>query len=413
MKSLLVDALRRAQGEELEEHAPLPAAEQAADARPAITEPVELNLMQTGALQADSDGVLDGGNESAGTSAETETLPDSPISACTTQMPASMQNARPLSARVGKLAPALCFIAMTASASAYLLINRLAFNGPLDDIGDFANRPRLDIAENGGRDGWRALPASQISVFDRMVLRDAGTAEASKPGIATPVPGSDAVAAVNSKTARAGTESDGGIVTKDVASAEVRDLAFEHVAGGYLAYRDGDYATAAARYRQALLREPNHNDALLGLAAVYQRSGELSLAAGIYQKLLAVDPGNAVAASALLAIRAGQPGSESESDIRHLLQRYPEAHYLHFALGSIQVSHDRWPEARRSFQAASDLKPGDAEYRYNLAVTLERLGETAAARKQYELALRAAENSTRIDRQALAAHIDSLTAEPS
>lgn len=414
MKSLLVDALRRAQGEEPQEDTASRVAEPATGERPPEAETIELNLMQTDAFRRAKVGMEPGSDDTSGPPIEEASPPASFANSAATMGEAkavTVEIRKPLPVRLGVLAPVLCLVAMAASAGGYLMINRLALTSLNDDLGDIASRSRVDVAENGSADSLQALPAGRPNVFDRAVLRDAGSR--STPARAGPVPGSDAVVAINSNPRAAGSEITAAGTTKHVPDGDILDAAFGNVRGGFVAYRAGDYGTAESLYREALVIEPNHQDALLGLAAVYQRTGKDRLALQTYEKLLSVNAGNAVAASAILAMRAAESGSQSESDIKHLLQRYPGADYLHFALGSVYVSKLRWPEARQSFQAASNIKPDDAEYRYNLAVSLERLGEVAAAREQYKLALAGSDRNVRIDRQALAAHIETLADEQS
>src|SRR5204862_140888 len=59
---------------------------------------------------------------------------------------------------------------------------------------------------------------------------------------------------------------------------------------GYQAFQRNDLAAARDAYQRALAREPTNRDALLGLAAIDVRSGQLNSAEARYLKLLEMDP---------------------------------------------------------------------------------------------------------------------------
>ena len=192
------------------------------------------------------------------------------------------------------------------------------------------------------------------------------------------------------------------------AIADVEDRAYRHVVAAYAHYQAGDHADAEREYRLALSIEPHHRDALLGIAAVYQRSGRLAEAIGAYERVLKTSPGNTVAASALLSIRSSESGWDSESDLKLLLQRFPDADHLHFALGSVFIGERRWAEARQAFISANQLDPTNAAYSYNLAVSCENLGDIECARTYYRAALANAGSESTLDRGAVESHLDRL-----
>ncbi len=414
MKSLLVDALRRAEGTEPQEAEPSDVSTDDGNSD-AKAESVELNLMHTGAFpratSGDVEPTLAKELEALDVPGPSATYPFAKETAVQGSCEPGQPIRKPLFARVAMLTPVLCLLALSAAAAGYLLVNRLSFNSLNEDLTEIAHRPRMDLAAEATDPEWRSLPATHINVFDRNVLRDAALPQASTTAAVSTV-NDDAKAPSDSGVNPLSRETAGSSLVSG-ANAAFHDAAFGKVQEAYAAYRSGDYAKAELLYGQALTIEPNHKDALVGVAAVYQLTGQKTQALDAYRKLLSIDAGNALAASAILTLRSAEQGWESESDLKHLLQRYPEAHYLHFALGSVYISKARWPEARQAFAKASALSPDDAEYRFNLAVSLEHLGELSSAREHYKLALAGAESSLRIDRQALAAHIAALSVEAS
>jgi Tfp pilus assembly protein PilF len=165
------------------------------------------------------------------------------------------------------------------------------------------------------------------------------------------------------------------------------------------AFQAGDYAAARATWSAVLAREPGQTDALLGLAAVAARTGEPGAARAHYAEVLRADPRNATALAgiALLPATAGGPAGGGESALKVALHERPEAAELHFALGNVYVAEGRWPDAQAAFFAAARHAPANADYAFNLAVSLDRLGQRAAAADHYDRALALATGSQSFD----------------
>jgi len=60
---------------------------------------------------------------------------------------------------------------------------------------------------------------------------------------------------------------------------------------------------------------------------------------------------------------------------------------LHAALGNFYSQTARWRQASQSYAAAVGLAPDTADYLYNLAVSLDNLGDSQAAIETYDRAL--------------------------
>ena len=154
----------------------------------------------------------------------------------------------------------------------------------------------------------------------------------------------------------------------------------------YGAFRAGDLESAAEAYRAVVRHEPGNRDALLGLAAVATRAGGWDEAAGHYARVLAFHPADSVAQAALIAV-GGQDSARGESRLKALLWREPEAAHLHFDLGNVYAAQSRWPEARQSFFSAYRFDRENADYAYNLAVSLDHLSRRERALHFYHEAL--------------------------
>jgi tetratricopeptide (TPR) repeat protein len=160
------------------------------------------------------------------------------------------------------------------------------------------------------------------------------------------------------------------------------------VSTGYAAYLAGDLATARTDYEQALREEPANRDALLGMAALDVRAGRLEAAEGAYQRLLRADPRDAHAHAALIALRGARVDpAAAESRVKSMLAENPGAHVLNFTLGNQFAQQGRWAEAQQEFFKAFSAEPENADFAYNLAVSLDHLRQPRLALEYYQRAL--------------------------
>jgi tetratricopeptide (TPR) repeat protein len=152
----------------------------------------------------------------------------------------------------------------------------------------------------------------------------------------------------------------------------------------YLAYRGGNLDQAQQLYLRALHLDSSNSDALLGLAAIAQRRGEDKTAAHYYAQVMALDPRNAVANAGLSALTTDD---NRESRLKTLLNEQQNSASLHFALGNYYAEQSRWGEAQQAYFNAYKAEPDNAELAFNLAVSLDRLGQSKSAAQYYQRAL--------------------------
>jgi len=164
------------------------------------------------------------------------------------------------------------------------------------------------------------------------------------------------------------------------------------VESGYAAYLAGDLATARADYQEVLREEPANRDALLGLAAIDVRTGRYEPAEAIYLRLLQSDPRDSHAHAALIELRAGRMDPlAAESRVKSLLANDPAADVLYFTLGNQLALQGRWAEAQQYYSKAFAADPDNADFAYNLAVSLDHLRQPKLALEYYARALALAE----------------------
>src|SRR5216117_2058674 len=155
----------------------------------------------------------------------------------------------------------------------------------------------------------------------------------------------------------------------------------------YQAFQRNDLAAARDGYQRALAREPTNRDALLGLAAIDVRSGQLNSAEARYLKLLEIDPRDSHAAASLISLRGQLDPVTSESRLKTLIASLPESALLHFSLGNQYAQQSRWSEAQAAYFKAHSVDPENADYAFNLAVSLDQLHQGKLALEFYQRAL--------------------------
>ena len=160
------------------------------------------------------------------------------------------------------------------------------------------------------------------------------------------------------------------------------------VESGYAAYLAGNLDAARADYQQALADEPSNRDAQLGLAALDVRAGRLEAAESAYLRLLQADPRDAEAQAALMALRSGRVDPlAAESRLKTMLAADPKAHALNFALGNQLAQQGRWAEAQGQYFKAFAAEPSNADFAYNLAISLDHLRQPKQALEYYTRAV--------------------------
>jgi tetratricopeptide (TPR) repeat protein len=155
----------------------------------------------------------------------------------------------------------------------------------------------------------------------------------------------------------------------------------------YQAFTRGEDASAQQQYRQVLQRDVRNVDALLGMAAIAQRQGRDADAQGWYQKVLEIEPRNSIAQTAIVSPQANTDAVGAESRIKSMIAQQPEGANLHAALGNLYAEQSQWPSAQEAYFNASRLAPNNADYAFNLAISLDQMGKPSLALKQYQRAL--------------------------
>jgi len=157
----------------------------------------------------------------------------------------------------------------------------------------------------------------------------------------------------------------------------------------YQAFQQNRLDSAQESYQKMLVADPNNIEALLGLAAIAEQQKQTDKAAQYYLQILHLDPRNAIAQAGLLGIVGHADPQASEARLKQLLAREPSA-FVYFTLGNLYAEQSRWPEAQAAYFQAFHLQPDNADYAFNLAVSLEHLNQPKPALNFYQQAIQLA-----------------------
>ena len=164
------------------------------------------------------------------------------------------------------------------------------------------------------------------------------------------------------------------------------------VAAGYAALRGGDLDGSTQAYERALRTDPANRDALLGIATIQLRLNRTDAAEASFRRVMRLYPQDTYAAAQLAALQAGSDPVGALSQVNSLIAR--EAGRadagngaLPFIQGNQLAAQGRWNEAQQAYFNAHRADPGNPDYSYNLAVSLDRIHELRLARDYYAKAL--------------------------
>jgi len=155
------------------------------------------------------------------------------------------------------------------------------------------------------------------------------------------------------------------------------------------AYTAGDLPQADALYRRALAVDPHSADAHNGLGAIALVRQRPADAEAHFRRALQARPDDPTALAGLARLPSGNP-APPDSRLRDTLATLgdaPESLAPRLALADRLARRQRWAEAQQAYFDAHRLAPASADIVYNLAVSLDHLGQQRQAAIHYRKAL--------------------------
>ena len=125
----------------------------------------------------------------------------------------------------------------------------------------------------------------------------------------------------------------------------------------------------------------------MGLAAIAIYRKQSEQAAAYYIRLLDLAPNDPDAFAGLVGLRGQTDLTQSESSLKKILSQNPHAAAIHFALGNVYTQQSRWSEAQQSYFRAYSNAPNNADYAFNLAISLDHLNQSKLALEYYQRSL--------------------------
>lgn len=144
--------------------------------------------------------------------------------------------------------------------------------------------------------------------------------------------------------------------------------------------------SARMAYQAALRKDPKHPGAMLGLAKLYARIGEMAKANEMYRQYFALHPKDHVRMSeAAMAHARAKDFNGAVAWLEQALKIDPENRGYRKTLGFCLVHAGRWEQG----YAVLSTVMSEAEARYTLARAFMTMNQTDQSRQQLELAVQA------------------------
>lgn len=147
----------------------------------------------------------------------------------------------------------------------------------------------------------------------------------------------------------------------------------------YRALLAGQIAAATNIYKTILDRDHDNLDALFGLATSYHRNAQFEQARAIYTEILHINPNHTEALNNFLVLAAEEAPENALIELEKLERINPRFSPVPAQIAMIYLKMDMPKKAERYLKRSVILSPENIVYKYNLAITSDRLGKFAQA----------------------------------
>lgn len=302
-------------------------------------------------------------------------------------------------------------VRVVAVAAAVLAAGGGYFHMRLDAIAGADSQPAVALAVPRQAAPEPARPSSSNAIPSPPSVATAGVSTPALPSSAAQEERS--TPAREPAVARASTGNRAGSAESPVRIATSIPPTNLSVGKGYDALQAGDVGAARSAYADALQFDPHNADAMVGLAVIAAHDGDDERAGELYRRALEADPENAAALAALVGMRSLREPAEAESRLKVLLAAQgaesAASGAIEFALGNVYARQRRWNEAQAAYFQAYAADAGNPDYHFNLAISLDHLGQEKLAARFYRSALDStAKRPARFDRRQAETRLDQL-----
>lgn len=157
----------------------------------------------------------------------------------------------------------------------------------------------------------------------------------------------------------------------------------------YIAYKQQDWKQAEKLFAAISQEWPNNINALLGYAGSLANQQKYEAALERYQTVLRQSPNNLFAIEGIAGLmqRLSTTDFEWETTLKKVLKDYPDSAILNSSIGSLYAKEQNWNEAQNYYFKALSIDSTNAQYNFNLAVSLDHLKQYPIAIEYYTKAL--------------------------
>ncbi|MCE3233121.1 MAG: hypothetical protein K0R98_1378, partial [Rickettsiaceae bacterium] len=194
------------------------------------------------------------------------------------------------------------------------------------------------------------------------------------------------------KETAAPVEGDDGIITgsgNTAMSARPKEMAKvdrvinKKLEKAYRALLLGQLSASVAIYKEVLDKDPNNKDALFGLGTAYHKNSQFDQARNIYTKILEKEPNNKEVLNNFLVLVAEEAPNDALIELQKLERINSDFSPIPAQIAMIYLKLNNPQKAERYLRRAVILSPENITYKYNLAITSDRLNNHRQAIRLY------------------------------
>lgn len=167
-------------------------------------------------------------------------------------------------------------------------------------------------------------------------------------------------------------------------SSDDQETTTELLEKAYKATSLGGMEAAIVIYKKVLTRDPNNVNALFALGSIYQNLHQFKEAKAMYSKVLTIDPNDNNTINNYLALMVQESPTNALAHLRELEKANPDFSPVKAQIGMVYAKLGDYDMAEMYMRRAISLSPEVLNYRYNLAVMLDKSGNTYSALQAYK-----------------------------